>query len=265
MCRLLGIVSSVETHFRFTLDEAPRCLSKLSREHPHGWGVAVFSSHSGWLVHRHTGCAAEDPRFKDAADSEGEVLLAHVRQRTVGLETIENTHPFLHGRWIFAHNGTIQDLAWLESQITQHRRDLILGQTDSERLFSMLLSRLDDRLLTDRKAGEETDRVLLEAAHDLQNPGFGSTNFLLSDGDTLYAHRCGRSLYLLEKTPEEVVVPVRTSPETGAVIGTDWSPERRAIFIASEKITDEPWVEIEEGTLLRIDRRPSPRWRKLQR
>jgi hypothetical protein len=33
------------------------------------------------------------------------------------------------------------------------------------------------------------------------------------------------------------------------------------VLIASEKLTDEPWEEVGEGMLLRVDRRPLPRWR----
>jgi len=39
---------------------------------------------------------------------------------------------------------------------------------------------------------------------------------------------------------------------------TRWSPSRRAVFIASERVTDEPWREVPEGTLLRVDREPEP-------
>jgi predicted glutamine amidotransferase len=50
----------------------------------------------------------------------------------------------------------------------------------------------------------------------------------------------------------------RSSSETGAVVETAWSPARQAVLIASERITDEPWREIDEGTLLRVDRLPAP-------
>ena len=44
MCRLLGIASSEPTHFRIVFKEAPRSLATLSREHPDGWGVAIYES-----------------------------------------------------------------------------------------------------------------------------------------------------------------------------------------------------------------------------
>src|SRR6187431_1367309 len=99
MCRLLGVVSSEATDFRFSLNEAPRCLARLSPDHPHGWGIAVHAEKHGWDLHKHAACAGEDERFGAiAADARGEVLIAHVRKRTVGPIGIENTHPFRSGR-----------------------------------------------------------------------------------------------------------------------------------------------------------------------
>jgi predicted glutamine amidotransferase len=54
---------------------------------------------------------------------------------------------------------------------------------------------------------------------------------------------------------------VRRTSRDGTILETPWSPHRRAVFIASERMTDEPWQHVEEGILLRIDRAPSPHWR----
>jgi len=45
------------------------------------------------------------------------------------------------------------------------------------------------------------------------------------------------------------------------VLETPWSARRSAVFVASERMTDEPWQSIEDGTLLRIERAPTPHWR----
>jgi hypothetical protein len=31
--------------------------------------------------------------------------------------------------------------------------------------------------------------------------------------------------------------------------------------VASERITDEPWQNVEDGVLLRVERAPAPEWR----
>jgi predicted glutamine amidotransferase len=95
MCRLLAAIASEVTHFRLSLKEAPRSLAFLSQEHRDGWGIGVYSQGGGWLLQRGTDCAHEDDDFHEvAAGSCGEVLIAHVRKRTVGPVTLENTHPF---------------------------------------------------------------------------------------------------------------------------------------------------------------------------
>ncbi|MET0591736.1 MAG: class II glutamine amidotransferase, partial [Polyangiaceae bacterium] len=110
------------------------------------------------------------------------------------------------------------------------------------------------------------DEVLSRALEDMHGrPKIGAINFILSNGRTLYAHRSGRTLFLLERRPGDAVRIERSSTETGAVVETAWSPARQAVLIASERITDEPWHEIEEGTLLRIDRLPLPAIREISR
>jgi predicted glutamine amidotransferase len=71
-------------------------------------------------------------------------------------------------------------------------------------------------------------------------------------------------LFLLERVPGDAVRVERESVETGAVVGTEWSPARYAILVASERVTDEPWEPVDEGTLLRVDRLPVPRWQELE-
>jgi predicted glutamine amidotransferase len=67
-------------------------------------------------------------------------------------------------------------------------------------------------------------------------------------------------MHLLERGPRDAVRERRRSHD-GTVVETPWSQRRSAIFIASEKITDEPWQQVDDGMLVRIDRLPLPRWR----
>jgi len=238
MCRLLGIASSEPTDFKIVLREAPRSLAALSREHRDGWGIAVYDGHgAGWQIEKGVACASEDERFhRLAVGSQGEVLVSHVRQKTVGETSLANTHPFARGPWVFAHNGTVKDVAWL-------------------------LTWLDRAGVVDAPASPETDRALREAVRAArERAGFGAYNFLLSNGTTLYAHRFGRTMHLLERGPHDHVRQRRRSRD-GMVVETPWSQRRSAVFVASEKMTDEPWQPIEDGILLRIERVPMPHWR----
>jgi predicted glutamine amidotransferase len=242
MCRLLGVVSAEVVSHHLPLDAAPRSLAELSPDHPHGWGLAVSDGGRRWDVYRATGCAKDDARFHAlAAEARGRLLVAHIRNRTVGLSSLENTHPFRRGRWVFAHNGTVPDTAPLDRHTSPARRLQIRGQTDSERLFAFLLTYLDRAGATAgaaHAAPGAADAAVLEASLVIQAQP-GAANFLCSDGEVLYAFRHGRSLHVLER---------------------GGGRRNAAIVVASERPTDEPWVEVAEGSLLRIDGGASPRW-----
>lgn len=243
------------------LKESPRSIATLSSEHSDGWGLAIHDEdQKKWHLHKGVERASDDATFHElAVGSRGEMLVAHIRKRTVGVTSLENTHPFLRGRWIFAHNGTIKDLDWLRAGTSVARAGEIEGQTDSELFFAFLLTVMDG-------AGDQPgarDKALAAAVRDARNrEDFGSFNFILSDGVVLYAHRFGRTLFLLERGPHDAV-RLRRASEDGSVVETPWSQRRHALFVASEKMTDEPWQEIGERTLLRIDSAPTPRWRLL--
>lgn len=267
MCRLVGVVASEVTEFGLVLKEAPRSLARLSREHPDGWGIAAHggpgsipppsarSPHDGtWRVHKGTNPAGECNRFLEiAARSAGTVLIAHVRQKTVGPTSIENTHPFVQNGWVFAHNGTLVDHGSLRAAISRERLAQIRGSTDSEVLFAFLLTRLDQAGIAHvgecPSSKEEALRVIAIATEELRERKAGAFNFLLSNGSSCFVHRFGRSLFLLERTPHD---PPRPTD------GGAWTPRRHAVLVASERLTEEPWREVPEGTLFRIDRGPSP-------
>jgi glutamine amidotransferase len=237
MCRLLGIVARAAQRFQLCLSDAPRSLSFLSREHSDGWGVAVHHASGEWAIHKQASPAERDPAFqKVAAGVHGHVLVAHVRKRTVGAVALENTHPFRSGRWVFAHNGTIDDVSHVQAMAAPDRLAALQGQTDSEILFAYLLGRLHQHGVGQGGLQILTDAALSAAVADLsRRPAIGSLNFLLSDGTVLYAYRHGRPLFLLE----------RAAPDRhGAALRPG------SILIASEPITEEAWRPIPEQALL---------------
>ncbi len=272
MCRLLGIVASEETEFRVMLREAPRSLARLSREHGDGWGLAVYKEERGWEVHKSVLAADGDAGFHDRAmKSRGQVLVSHVRKKTVGTSRIENTHPFVRDGWVLAHNGTIVDVEFLRARTSGERLAELVGETDSELLFAFILTRLDEAGVTKDEPGDRADAAIAGAVRECQQHAgnaaegnaFGTFNFLLAAGGVIYAHRFGRTLFLLERGPHDEVRARRETKE-GVVVETPWTARRRVVFVASEGMTDEPWAPLEEGVLLRVDRHPAPSWRALR-
>lgn len=235
MCRMLGLVSARPVSTRVLLQDAPRSLAELSREHRDGWGIARWSG--SWHVEKSTQCAAVCAHYAQVIDhAPANLLIAHVRQKTVGDTSLANTHPFrrqVAGReLVFAHNGTLRDLGTVMKAISTERTAEIAGDTDSERLFAYIATAIDEA--GDLDEGIRNAVVRLHQLH--RDNSIGSINFLLSCGARLYAHRLGRSLHILER-------------------GGDQDAQRpAAVAFASEQLTDEAWQEIAEGTLIRVER-----------
>jgi glutamine amidotransferase len=181
--------------------------------------VALRSA-ADWEIHRGIESADESQRFAEVADgAAGQVVIAHVRQKTVGCTALANTHPFRRDAFVFAHNGSITAIPAVTERASARRLGEIEGETDSERLFAMLLTHIDETA--------DIERGVVSAVRELHGLGaIGSTNFLFSCGRRLYAHRCGRSLFALEST---------------------------SVVIASEQLTDETWHELPERSLVVVE------------
>jgi glutamine amidotransferase len=260
MCRLVAVVASEVTEFGLVLKDAPRSLARLSRDHPDGWGIASYggaprsvtasaesaADHEGWHIDKGTARADQCDIFAATATrSSGTVLVAHVRKKTVGPTALANTHPFVQDGWVFAHNGTLGDLAYVRSGASAARLGQVRGDTDSEALFAFFLTRLDAAGVTGEDspaARERATAILAEASEELRARGVGAFNYLLarafSSGESCFVHRSGRTLFFLERTHLQ--------------------RRDRVVLVASEKLTDEPWVQVPEGSFLRLDRRPMP-------
>lgn len=243
MCRLFA--QHADPHH---LPHEPLCVARnalrvQSHHHPHGWGIGWYDS-AGVQLRRGVMPAHADAAFVAAArEARSEIVLAHVRDASVGEVVERNTHPFQHGPWLFAHNGTVcrfrrvaQVRRALEAEIDLRYRALLCGDTDSERCFFMFLSRLDGRLrggapdLEDvRSALRDTVAAVARIA-DRRPAKPSSLNLLVTNGQVLAVCRRGRTLHV--------------SPE----IATS------GVFaIASEPIGARPWREVPEGGFVGID------------
>ena len=217
---MLGIVAAQPVAPCELLRDAPRSLRALSEVHKDGWGVALRTA-DDWIVHRSTACAARCSEYGGLVEKvETQLMIAHIRQRTVGEVSLANTHPFRRGAFVFAHNGTVKHLEAVVARSSAARLAEVEGGTDSERLFAFLLTHVDE-------AGDVA-RGAIAATRTLHAMGdVGSVSFLFSCGTRLFAHRLGRTLYTLARP--------------GATI------------VASEQLTDETWTEVPERSLIELD------------
>jgi glutamine amidotransferase len=243
MCRLFGQHAPPDLDRCDALCRDHNALRFQSHQHPHGWGIGWYRG-GEVVVRRGILPAHADEAFVEAARAaRSRIVVAHVRDASVGPVARENTHPFVHGRWLFAHNGTVARFRRaakvrqaVEAEIDRPLRDSLEGETDSERCFLIFLSRLAARCRLDR-AGLDDVRAALAATTAtvarLADPGAerpSSLNFLVSDGRVLAACRRGRDLHLATGLGPEHAFVVASEPigkvawrvvPDGAFVGTD--------------------------------------------
>jgi len=110
-----------------------------------GFGLGWYGTGEGPGVYHSVAPAWGDANLRHlAAHVESPLFLAHVRATSGTAVQETNCHPYRHGRWLFVHNGLINEFRTL-------RRELMLavepalfaeiqGTTDSELLFYLALT-----------------------------------------------------------------------------------------------------------------------------
>lgn len=251
MCRLYAIRTHAPVDVRDALLTGPNCLRAQSREHPDGWGIATFREGLPQVVRR-LDPAHADAQFVTAAElGPTQLLLAHVRQASVGAINMANVHPFVRGRWVFMHNGTLTDFrlhqGTLEARIKPELLGSLTSTTDSERLFLLFLTLLEERRgSVDGASLEEVawalSWVMEFVARHTDGPGRerSSMNLLVSDGTLMCITRRGRTLVL------STGADTTKLPESGAQLSS--------FALASEPPHTGPgWIEVPEETVIGVD------------
>ncbi len=238
MCRLFGHHARPGFDPCVPLCSAENALRFQSHRHPHGWGIGWYVEGSPHVRRGLLPAHADDAFVAAGQEIRSAVVIAHVRDASVGPVTEANTHPFVHGRWLFAHNGTVARFeaapevrAGLLAEIDPDLRERVAGDTDSERCFFLFLSRLRARggleapgIEQVRAALADTTDAVLAIADRQPWPKPSSLTFLVSDGRVLAASRRGRTLHVAS------------------------AARGRPLFaVASERIGEAAWVEVPEG------------------
>lgn len=260
MCRLYAMRANEPTRVECSLVHAQNALMQQSQgdaeglQHSHGWGVADYSDTLP-MIEKQTWAAWHGEHFRNrAARIYARTVVAHVRQATVGAIAIENTHPFSHGRWIFAHNGSIQKFAEVRDRMIEHidpqLRNDIKGATDSEHIFYFLLTmhlRHPERPLIET-VGRGLRRII-QWSESVDPPEPAGLNIVLTDGEQLIGSRYNRTLWHLVRN-EVTVCGICGKKHVQHDVGEDY----RAIEIASEPISGENWKSFANGVVYSIDK-----------
>jgi predicted glutamine amidotransferase len=251
MCRLFGLHAGTDVcSATFWLLDAPDSLSEQSRRNPDGTGLGVFDEHGRPEVHKEPIAAWQDADFAtEAHHMTGTTFIAHVRYATTGALDVHNTHPFLQDGRIFAHNGVLEGLDVLDERLRDvGTDDLVLGQTDSERVFALITASI-------RAQDGDVTAGLVEAMKWLAaNVPIYAVNVLLSTASDMWALRYPESheLYVLDRRLDGAPdFDLRTSRIRA------WSQPlctRPSVVFATERMDDDPrWSLLAPGELVHVD------------
>jgi predicted glutamine amidotransferase len=217
-----------------------------------GFGLGWYGDRDWPGLYRSVAPAWGDANLRELSGQiQSPMFLAHVRAATGTPIEQTNCHPFRHGRWLFVHNGFIDDYARV-------RRDLLLevdpalfpgiqGTTDSELMFHLALTfGLED----DPLAALELMAGFVEATgrrHGVSEPLQMTVG--VSDGERVYAARYASGPVVNSLFVTADARSVRAlHPEDERL--QQFSDEARAIV--SEPLGELPglWHEVAAGTAM---------------
>ena len=261
MCQLLGMNCNTPTDIMFSF-EGFRRRGGITDHHADGFGIGFFEGEGVRLFHDDK--PSSDSPVADlvrAYQIKSENVIAHIRKASQGQTSLANTHPFMREMWgeywLFAHNGHLIDF-YPEQGEYYHA----VGKTDSERAFCYILNRLRSRFAEKPDSDTLFDAVAA-LTHEIRR--FGLFNFVMSNGDCLFAHASTLLHYIVRKAPfgkarlldDDVMI------DFSAVT----TPNDRVSVIATLPLTrDETWSQLavdelvmfRDGDIVRSDRPESP-------
>ena len=209
-------------------------------------------------------------------------MVAHVRGVTYSAEAVvadTNLHPFHFpgARVVLAHNGHLRQFAHMRYSLVEHVRPdvarCIEGTTDSEWIYALVLSQLDDpfgvpetRELADATAGALRVLRRVRAAHGIDTSS--PVNLCISTGEAVVATRLSFDYgwYPPEDEMLETDLPFvslwyaiggQYTDRDGEWQMTPGDPPR-SVIIASEPLTTDisTWLEVPEYSMLTAELTP---------
>ena len=241
MCQLLGLNANTPTDVMFSFTG----FSTRAEEHKDGFGIAFFEGAGVRLM-----VDAQSARTSPVAEMvrrypiKSDNIVAHIRKATQGQVALANTHPFvreLWGRyWVFAHNGDLKDF-----NPRLHGSFRPVGGTDSERAFCWLMQELAKAHASVPPIAELTatlrELAPIAAKH-------GTFNFMLSNGQALWAH-CSTHLHHLVRQHPFVRASLQDDDVTVDFAELTSASDRVAIVVTEPLTKNEAWTAFAPGEL----------------
>ena len=244
MCQLLGMNCNTPTDVTFSFTGFAQRGGRTDH-HADGWGIAFFEDRGlRHFVDHQPACESPVAELIRRYPIQSRNVIAHIRKATQGEVNLQNCHPFvreLWGRyWVFAHNGDLK-----EFRPRLHGNFHPVGNTDSEHAFCWIMQEL-----AKSHAGvpsiEELTLTLRELAPQLAS--HGTFNFMLSNGQALWAHASTNLWYVERRHP---FVTAQLSDEDLEIdFARHTTPnDRVAVVVTAPLTTNETWTQFTPGEL----------------
>jgi len=244
MCQLLGMNCNTPTDVTFSFSGFARRGGQTDH-HSDGWGIAFFEGAGVRHLVDHQGAATSPvAELVRRYPIRSRNVIAHIRKATQGAVALENCHPFvreLWGRyWVFAHNGHLEHYA-----PRLHGSFRPVGQTDSERAFCWLMQEL-----AKSHAGVPSVQELSCTLRELvpQIAAHGTFNFLLSNGQALWAH-ASTHLHCVQRRHPFTRATLRDEDLQVNFAEHTRETDRVAVVVTQPLTVDEDWQALPPGRL----------------
>ncbi len=245
MCQLLGMNCNTPTDVTFSFTGFAQRGGRTDH-HGDGWGIAFFEGRGvRHFVDHQSACDSPIANLIARYPIKSRNVIAHIRKATQGEVALENCHPFvreLWGRyWVFAHNGNLENF-----HPRLHASFHPVGGTDSERAFCWVMQELA-KSHADVPSVAELTLTLRELVPRIAR--HGTFNFLLSNGQALWAHASTHLCYVVRQHPfatatlSDEDVSVNFAEHAGA-------QDRVAVVVTAPLTSNETWTSLAPGELL---------------
>ena len=257
MCQLLGLNCNNPTDATFSFTGFSQ-RAGITDHHADGWGIAFFegAENDRGLRHFVDHLPASTSPFAELLRRypiKSRNVISHIRKATQGQVALEKCHPLVRapwGRyWLFAHNGNLENF---EPRL--HGSFRPVGQTDSEQAFCWLMQELAKSHASVPSVAELT-LTLQELTPAIAR--HGTFNYLLSNGQALWAHASTHLCYVERQHPfasatlsdqdlsinfaehaqvNDRVAVIVTTPLTTNERGTSLTPGELRVFVDGQSV-----------------------------
>lgn len=259
MCRLFGFRSEKPVKPFNCLLKTKNSFLSQSKKNNDGWGISYFTNEKVAII-KNTNSAHNDKSFFDTSTNiSSNTILAHIRKATQGSLDINNTQPFKYNDWVFAHNGNLKNFKAIRkhliSKINKELRKNIIGKTDSEVIFYLIISKITDVTKVTMKNLIDAVRSTIDEIEAFtgkihQNEVGASSetyiSFIITNGSLMLAHQGGKNIYYSQHNFSDETTCLCSFKDESFEVS-------KHIIFSSEPLDNNTWIKMNSYEIAVVD------------